>query len=173
MSTQHAFCDAVGASLFPICNESPDCCPIVDRLVVRAPTNPRYRGLQNAANKNLCCVNAIVQLLRHCPQLREGLAAYPTTSLTTNSAGKSSTGGEIWEICIHVPFRTLAFLKLSARPHVKHARRKKKQYNNCSDINNNNLEGTEPLTIGGCMSHRLDLETEKHRARNTNKSGRI
>lgn len=59
-------------------------------------TNPRYRGLQNLPKENLCCINVIVQLLRHCPQLRAGLAAYSITPLTTNGAGNSSTGGEIY-----------------------------------------------------------------------------
>ncbi|CBN74502.1 hypothetical protein Esi_0028_0114 [Ectocarpus siliculosus] len=53
-------------------------------------TTGGQKGAPNGAN--LCCVNAVVQLLRHCPQLREGLAAYLTTPLTTSSAGTSSTG---------------------------------------------------------------------------------
>ncbi|CAN0546595.1 unnamed protein product, partial [Ectocarpus sp. 8 AP-2014] len=40
---------------------------------------------------NLCCVNAILQLLRHCPQLREGLWTYPKAFPTTNAASNSST----------------------------------------------------------------------------------
>ncbi|CAM9758053.1 unnamed protein product, partial [Ectocarpus sp. 13 AM-2016] len=51
--------------------------------LLRAPSK---RGLQNSSSDNLCCVNAILQLLRHCPQLREGLLAYPTTFSTTNAA---------------------------------------------------------------------------------------
>ncbi|CBJ31209.1 similar to deubiquitinating enzyme 3 [Ectocarpus siliculosus] len=52
---------------------------------------PSKRGLQNSSSANLCCVNAVLQLLRHCPQLREGLSAYPRTFSATNAPGNSST----------------------------------------------------------------------------------
>ncbi|CAN0055028.1 unnamed protein product, partial [Ectocarpus sp. 4 AP-2014] len=55
---------------------------------------PRIRGLQNSSSANLCCVNAILQLLRHCPKLREGLLAYPRTFPTTNAADNRSKRAE-------------------------------------------------------------------------------
>ncbi|CAM9489159.1 unnamed protein product [Ectocarpus fasciculatus] len=48
-------------------------------------------GLQNNRGQNLCCVNSIVQLLRHCPQLLEGLSNFSRIPSTPNRAGTSST----------------------------------------------------------------------------------